>query len=299
VQKNRRLREETGWRPHFELEPACATRFNGGKIDYSHTRVHQFMRDLQSTTIEVSCPDGTRKAFDVYSPDGFRLLSLLWTRAGWQNKFSYEFTWLGIPIIQLPEDLLLMQELIHKVRPDVIIETGTAHGGTAIFYASMLELLGGRGRVISIDVDIRKYNRLAIQSHPMSKHVTLVDGSSIDPATVAHVRREVPADARVLVSLDSNHTRAHVLAELENYAPLVTPDSYVVVFDAIMEAVADAPNGSPDWQTDNPRSAVEDFLKSRSDFEIDPYYNRLGVTYCRDGFLRRKSPARATTGERL
>jgi cephalosporin hydroxylase len=245
------------------------------------------MNELPDNSFEIMGADGSRQRMDLYSPEGFQALSRLWTRAGWQNKFSYEFTWLGIPIIQLPEDLLMMQELIHKVRPDVIIETGTAHGGTAVFYASMLELLGGRGRVISIDVEVRKYNRLAIHSHPMSKYITLIEGSSIEPATVERVRQHISADARVLVALDSNHTCAHVRTELDRYASLVTPNSYVVVFDAIMEDVADAPNGSTAWRSDNPKLAVQDFLRRHSEFRIDPYYDRLGVTYCHGGFLER------------
>jgi cephalosporin hydroxylase len=241
---------------------------------------------LNQRILTVEGPEGQRD-IDLYSAEGFELLSRLWVRSGWQQRLSYRLTWMGIPIIQLPEDLLMMQELIYKMRPQVIVETGTAHGGTAIFYASMLALLG-QGRVISVDVEIRHYNRLAIHAHPLSERITLIEGSSVSDAVVADVRQMIRPREVVLVALDSNHSYAHVRAELEAYAPLVTPGSYLVVFDGIMDSVADAPNGRPEWTTDNPGRAVEDFLSHHPEFEIDRYYNRLLVTYCPAGFLRRK-----------
>jgi len=237
------------------------------------------------TTVRVSAPGGNT-AVNIYSPEGYRLLTELWVKSAWEHRVSYELTWLGVPIIQLPEDMLMMQELIYKVRPDVIIETGVAHGGSAIFYASLLELLRN-GRVLSIDVEIRKYNRLAIQSHPMSLRIALIEGNSTDDSIVREVRGAIRPDERVLVVLDSNHTCAHVREEMERYAPLVSSDSYLVVFDGVMERLADAPSGSPVWSTDNPAAAVRDFLESHKEFAVDPYYNRLRVTYCPGGFLRR------------
>lgn len=237
-------------------------------------------------TFIIQTPDGPREV-EIYTEEGFRLLANFWTRSGWQRRLSYEVTWAGIPIIQLPEDILMMQELIHKVRPDVIVEAGTAHGGTAVFYASMLELIG-KGRVISIDIDIRQYNRLAIQAHPMSKRITLIEGSSIDDRVVAHVQQLIRPHESVLVVLDSDHRSSHVRQELEKYAPLVTPASYLVVFDGVMEMLADAPSGSPTWAHDSPAAAVREFLNGTMQFEVDPYYNRMGVTYCPGGFLRRK-----------
>ena len=243
--------------------------------------------DLYKTFIKVKGPDGVEQEVDIYSKEGFHILSNLWTRSNWQHKLSYEVTWLGIPIIQLPEDILMMQELIYKVRPDVIVETGTAHGGTAIFYSSILETLG-KGHVISIDIEIRKYNRLAIQAHPMSKRISLIEGSSTDEAIATQVRQMIhPAD-KVLVALDSNHTYAHVLQELEKFSPLVTLGSYIVVFDGVMEMLTDAPSGKPEWASNNPAAAVRDFLAEHPEFEVDPYYNRLSVTYCPNGFLQRK-----------
>lgn len=229
---------------------------------------------------------GVERKLDAYSEEGFLALAELWTRAGWQQKISYEVTWLGIPIIQLPDDILMVQELIWKVRPDVVIESGVAHGGALVLYAALLELLG-KGRVIGIDIEIRKYNRLAIESHPMSKRITLVESSSTDPATIAAVTAATSPEDRVLVMLDSNHSASHVRTELEMYSPLVTPGSYIVVFDSVMKMVQDAPNGDPSWAADNPEVAVEDFLLTHPEFTQDRSYERLHVTYCRGGYLRR------------
>jgi cephalosporin hydroxylase len=231
--------------------------------------------------------DGEERLLDAYTDEGYRVLANLWTRSGWQQKVSYEFTWLGIPVIQLPEDILMMQELLWKVRPDVIVECGVAHGGALVLYASLFELLG-KGRVVGVDVEIRKYNRLAIESHPLSHRITLIEGDSVADDTFAEVASHIRPSDRVLVALDSLHTRAHVAAELERYAPLVTPDSYLVVFDGVMSIVADAPNAGVDWATDNPLTAVDEFLDGNEAFERDPLYDRLGVTYCPGGFLRRR-----------
>ena len=235
--------------------------------------------------LRVSTPTGEREV-DIYSREGFEVLSQLWTRSNWQNRLSYEVTWLGIPIIQLPEDMVVMQELIWKVRPDVIVESGVAHGGALVLYASILELLG-RGRVIGIDVEIRKYNRLAIEAHPLSHRIQLIEGDSLAEETVEAVRSRIRPGERVMVALDSNHTREHVSGELERYAPLVTPASYLVVFDAVMALVSDAPSAGEGWDADNPLEAVREFLAGNGDFEVDRSYERLAVTYCQGGFLRR------------
>lgn len=242
------------------------------------------------STITIGTPDGPRQV-DIYSEEGFVALANLFTRSGWQRRISYEPTWLGIPIIQTPEDMVMMQELIWKVRPDVIVECGVAHGGALVLYASILELLG-KGRAIGVDVEIRKYNRLALQSHPLSKRFTLLEGSSVEEATVQKVRDMIQPDDTVLVALDSNHTAAHVAKELEMYAPLVTRDSYIVVFDGVMQVLTDAPGGSPDWETDNPWRAIERFIEHHPDFEVDAYYNRLKVTHCPGGFLKRTAAGR-------
>ena len=242
----------------------------------------------------VSLP-GRAEPVDVYGDEGFAALTDLWVKAGWQRRLSYEPTWLGVPIIQLPEDIVMMQELLYKVRPAVVVETGVAHGGSAILYASILRLLG-RGEVIGVDVEIRKYNRLAIQSHPMSDRIGLIEGSSIDPAVVEQVRSRIDGRDPILVALDSNHTRAHVLAEMELYGPLVSPGSYMVIFDTVMDLVADAPSGKPEWGEEGAGAAVREFLRGPPEFEIDPYYNRLAASHCRDGFLRRKPVAAGRSG---
>jgi len=236
--------------------------------------------------VRVTTPEGEREV-DIYTDEGYRVLSQLWTRSNWQNRLSYEVTWLGIPIIQLPEDMVVMQELIWKVRPDVIVESGVAHGGALVLYASILELLG-RGRVIGVDIEIRKYNRLAIEAHPLSHRIDLIEGDALADATVDAVRSRIKPGERVMVTLDSNHTRDHVRGELERYAPLVTPNSYLVVFDGVMALVADAPAAGAGWDNDNPFEAVQDFLAGTEDFEVDRSYERMAVTYCQGGVLRRR-----------
>lgn len=242
--------------------------------------------DLETKTILVH-ENGACRTVDLYTPEGHALVSSLFTKTGWSQKSSYELTWLGIPIIQLPGDVLMMQELLHKVRPDIVVETGVAHGGSLVLYASLLELFG-KGHVIGVDIEIRRYNRLAILSHPLSKRITLVEGSSTDPATLARIKSLIPANASVLITLDSNHTREHVAAELAAYAPLVTPGSYLVVFDGVMADLHDVPGGKPEWSIDNPTTAVREFLVGHPEFVVDPYYNRLGVTHVPGGFLQRR-----------
>jgi cephalosporin hydroxylase len=250
--------------------------------------VHRTNAADLGTTVTVQTPDGPRDV-DIYTDEGFDVLSQLWTRSGWQRKFTYELTWLGIPIIQLPEDILMMQELIWRVRPDVVVESGVAHGGALVLYASLLELIG-KGHVVGVDIEIRKYNRLAIQNHPMSKRISLIEGDAVADDTVEQVRRHIRPGDTVMVALDSNHTKDHVARELERYAPLVTPGSYCVVFDSVMTMVSDAPNARPGWEDDNPLEAIRDFLAGPGgeEFEIDGNLNRLRVTYCESGFLRRR-----------
>jgi cephalosporin hydroxylase len=237
--------------------------------------------------------DGQRAVLPLYGPEAFALLSRCWLTVGWSQKYSYGFTWLGRPIIQLPEDVVRVQEIVHRVNPDVIIETGVAHGGSLIFYASLCKARD-RGRVVGIDVHIRPHNRAAIEAHPLAPYITLVEGDSTDPAVVARVRDLVGPGETVLVVLDSCHTRAHVLAELGAYAGLVTPGSYIVAADGIMADVADAPGGKPDWTWNNPRKAVQDFARGRADFVLEepPWLFNEGtiaerVTYWPAAYLRR------------
>lgn len=205
-----------------------------------------------------------------------------------EYRYSYNFTWLGRPIIQYPQDVVAMQEIVWKVKPDLIIETGIAHGGGLIFYASMLELTGGEGHVVGIDVDIRQHNRVEIERHPMARRVVMIEGSSTDGQIIDRVRTAAKGKSRVMLVLDSNHTHQHVLGELEAYSPLVHKGSYAVVFDTVIE---DMPRGSfPDRPWDkgnNPRTAVQEFLKRNSRFVIDEeIQNKLLITVAPGGYLR-------------
>ena len=202
-------------------------------------------------------------------------------------QYSYNFRWMGRPIIQYPQDMIAMQEILWDVRPDLIVETGIAHGGSLVYYASLCELMG-HGEVLGIDIDIRPHNRDAIEAHPMFKRIQLLQGSSTDPATVAQVHI-LAAGKKVLVVLDSNHTHEHVLAELQAYAPLVSVGSYCVVFDTVVE---DLPLGLyPDrpWDVgNNPKTAVHEYLRQDERFEIDRDIEaKIQVTVAPDGYLRR------------
>ncbi len=250
-------------------------------------KASRIMVDFPTQTLHLTGEEGGTRFLPLYSHEALRELSRVWVKLGWAMKYSYTFSWMGRPVIQLPDDLMRIQEVIFRVQPNVIIETGVAHGGSAVFYASLLELLG-RGRVVSIDVEIRQHNREALDKHPLSKRITLIEGSSTAEDTIGQVRQLLAAGDRVLVVLDSNHTKDHVRKELESYASMVTPGSYLIATDGIMEELGDAPGGSLSWATDNPRVAIHEFLRSHSEFEIDPEPQRAGVTYWPDAYLRRK-----------
>lgn len=222
-------------------------------------------------------------------------------------KYSYNFTWMGRPIIQFPQDIIAMQELIWQVKPDLIIETGIAHGGSLIFSASMLALLdvcdavaSGRTldpkafhrKVLGIDIDIRAHNRAAIETHPMAFRIQMIQGSSIAPEIIEQVKQIASGYQRILVCLDSNHTHDHVLAELQAYAPLVTKGSYCVVFDTIIEDMqADSFPDRPWSKGNNPKTAVWEWLETHPEFEIDKNIeNKLLITVAPDGYLKRLDP---------
>lgn len=226
-------------------------------------------------------------AVDLYSPEGLEMVSNLWVKLAAQHRLMYEVSWLGRPIIQLPTDIVLMQELIWRLRPDVIIETGVAHGGSLVLSASILELLGGEGIVVGVDIDIRAHNRQAIEAHPLARRVRLIEGSSIAPETVAAVQEIARGAERVLVMLDSNHTEAHVRAEIDLYHKLVTPGGYLVVHDGAQAWVSDIPRGKPEWRDDHPLTAIHGFIAEHPEFEVDTQMNRLFITSSPDGFLRR------------
>ena len=209
------------------------------------------------------------------------------------KKYSYHFEWLGRPIIQYPQDMIAMQEIIFSVRPDLIVETGIAHGGSLIFSASMLELNAACGgpagaKVLGIDIDIRAHNRAAIEAHPMSRRISMIQGSSIAPDVIAQVQAAA-AGKRVLVFLDSNHTHEHVLAELNAYAPLTSVGSYCVVFDTVIEDMPAGMLGDRPWGPgNNPKTAVWKYLESHPELEIDKsVQHKLLVTVAPDGYLKR------------
>lgn len=205
----------------------------------------------------------------LYSTEGFKIISKLWLKVGWNEKHVYTFSWMGRPIIQLPEDMIRVQEAIFQVKPTVIVETGIAHGGSLVFSASLLKALGIEGRVIGVDIEIRPHNRRAIEEHFLFPYITLIEGSSTAPAIVEKVKSLIKSDDKVFVILDSNHSRRHVSDELEAYCGLVTKDSYIVATDGIMRDVFDAPRGTPSWNEDNPVGAAHDFLKNHPEFVLE------------------------------
>jgi cephalosporin hydroxylase len=248
--------------------------------------------DTDQGIIEHRTTTGIRRV-PLYSREGFELLSNQWLKIGWDQKYPYTFTWLGRPIIQLPEDIIRIQELIYHLRPDVVVETGVAHGGSLILYASILKALG-HGRVIGIDIDIRPPNRQAIEGHLLASLITLVEGSSVDPTVVQKVKSLMAPQEIVLVVLDSNHSTDHVQRELEAYNLLVPVGSYIVATDGIMRDLHDVPRGKQEWRTDNPTTAIKDFVKHHPEFVIEqpprPFDESSlsqNLTYWPDAFLRR------------
>jgi cephalosporin hydroxylase len=195
---------------------------------------------------------------------------------------------MGRPIIQFPTDMIALQELIFSIKPDLIIETGIAHGGSLIYSASLLELLGGDGYVLGIDIDIRPHNKAEIEKHPMAKRIKMIQGSSIDSDIIAQAKTHVAGKKSVMVILDSNHTHDHVLQELQGYSPFVTKDSYLIVYDTLVEDMPSRLVGNRPWGPgNNPKTAVWEFLKSNSRFEIDKEIeNKLLITVAPDGWLK-------------
>ena len=216
-------------------------------------------------------------------------LSRIWAREVTRHKYPYNFTWMGRPLIQLPQDMIAMQEIIWQVKPDLIIETGVAHGGSLIYYASLLEIIGGEGRVLGIDIDIRPHNRAEIEKHPMARRIDLLQGSSIAADMIAEVHSRV-TDKCILVVLDSNHTHDHVSAELNAYAPLVSLGSYCVVMDTLVEDMPLdlQPTNRPWGIGNNPKTAVWEYVNTHPEFEIDKSIpHKLLITVAPDGYLKR------------
>lgn len=253
----------------------------------------RYLIDETAGELRIEADGEAATVHPLYSDNAYRALSRIYLKIGWNQRYSYTFSWLGRPVIQLPEDMIRVQEVIHAVRPDVIIETGVAHGGSLIFYASLCTAIG-KGRVVGIDIEIRPQNRAAIEAHALSGVITLVEGSSTAPEVLEQVRGLVGSGETVLVILDSNHSYQHVLDELRLYAPLVTKGSYIIATDGVMRDLADVPNGQLDWATDNPACAALDFAQENQDFRPAPPEPAFaeGVvlvdyTYWPDAYLKR------------
>lgn len=212
--------------------------------------------------------DGDSRSMDLYSKEAFKLISDQWLKVGWNEKYTYTFSWMGRPIIQNPEDMIRAQELIYRIQPDVIIETGVAHGGSLVFYASLCKAMD-RGRIIGVDIEIRPRNRKALESHELFPYITLIEGSSTDTSIVHQIKSLVKVDETVLIFLDSNHMKQHVLAELEAYHDLVSVGSYIVATDGIMKDLSDVPKGKPEWVYDNPAAAAVEFVQAHPAFVIE------------------------------
>lgn len=249
--------------------------------------------DTAVRTLSLESGDGVRE-LDLFSPEAFAVLSDLWVKVGWDQKHCYTFSWMGRPIIQLPDDMLRIQEAIWSVQPDLVIETGVAHGGSLIYYASIFQVMG-KGRVVGVDIEIRPHNRAAIEAHPLASAITLIEASSTAPEALEQVRACVRPGDKVMVILDSDHSFAHVAKELEAYAPLVSPGSYIVATDGVQRAVADTPRGKPEWVEDNPADAAEVFARAHPEFELSPPawpFNesplREGPTHWPSAWLRRR-----------
>jgi cephalosporin hydroxylase len=223
--------------------------------------------DSQEKTLTVDEPGGTRE-LALYSKEAFAVLSRHWVKVGWSIGYSFGFTWMGRPVIQLPEDVLRVQEVIYRLRPDVIVETGVALGGSLLFYASLFKAMN-HGRVIGVDLEISASNRQAIEGHELGGAITLIEGDSASPAVVSRVGALIAPGESVLVILDSDHSKQHVARELEQYHRLVTPGSYLVATDGIMADLADVPHGRADWSWNHPAAAAAEFAASHPEFVLD------------------------------
>lgn len=249
--------------------------------------------DSDDQTLHIQDKDEDR-SYALYSKEAFEVISKLWMKVGWNEKYEYTFSWFGRPIIQLPEDMIRFQEVVYRVKPDVIVETGIAHGGSLVFSASLCKAMG-KGRVIGVDIEIRPHNRSAIEAHELFPFITLLEGNSTDPAILRQIQNSIEPQEIVLVILDSNHTKAHVLAELEAYHILVTPRSYIVATDGVMQELADTPRGHREWITDNPSMAALEFVKNHPDFIMEQpgwIFNESSldqnITHWPNAWLRRR-----------
>jgi cephalosporin hydroxylase len=245
-------------------------------------------------TIDKEFDEKRRDQIDAIGQDEqLGVLTRQWLSRAQEKQYSYHFDWLGLPIIQYPQDIVAMQEIVWSVKPDLIVETGIARGGSVVFYASMLELLAicghGDGSVLAVDIDIRPHNRQSIAEHPLARRIDMIEGPSIAADTIAQVKAKAEGKERILVCLDSNHTHDHVLEELRAYASLASVGSYVVVFDTLVEDLSAAAIGDRSWgKGNNPKTAVWAFLEENDCFEIDrSIHDKLQISVAPDGFLKR------------
>lgn len=249
--------------------------------------------DTDNKTLSVDS-EGKQRQLALYSDEAFELISDQWLKVSWNQKYSYTFTWMGRPIIQIPDDILRVQEVIYRVKPDVIIETGVAHGGSLILYASLFKAMGN-GRVIGVDIEIRSHNRKAIEAHELSPLITLVEGDAVSSGTVDQVRSLIKPGDKVMVILDSCHTKAHVAAELETYHGFVARGSYIVATDGCMKDLHDVPLGKPEWREDHPTAAAAEFAARHPEFVLEqpawPFNESKltkNVTHWPGAYLRRQ-----------
>lgn len=246
------------------------------------------LRAYDDATITIKSR-GREVTEKVYSREGVELIDTIALKQAAQFKRMYNYSWLGVKIIQFPLDMVCVQQLIAKVRPTLIIETGVAHGGSLIFSASMLKLLDIDGRVIGIDVDIRKQNREIIENHPLFNYITLLEGSSISEEVIHAVQKEVTENDRVLVILDSNHSYEHVRSELELYSEFVSEGSYIIAMDGALGFVGDIPRGDEAAFKDNPVPAIQQFIEKNKDFVPDSIFEDNGTTSSPFGAMYRQS----------
>lgn len=239
---------------------------------------------------DIEFDERNRTAIKAMAADAaLREATQSWFETSYRHEYSYHFKWMGLPIIQYPQDVVAVQELVWDLKPDAIIETGIARGGSLIFYASLFEMMGTNGKVVGIDIDIRQPNRRAIEEHPMSKRIEMIEGSSVEDDVIAQVAASVDGRDSVLVILDSNHTHDHVLAELQLYSQFVTANNYLIVFDTIVELMPEDTYPDRPWgRGDNPMSAVQEFLAAHPEFEVDSTItDKLMITAAPGGYLRR------------
>ena len=250
---------------------------------------------VDTTARTLTVEDGSTAAHDLYSNQAFEHLSRQWVRVGWSLRYYSGFTWMGLPVLQLPDDLVRFQEVLWEVRPSLVIETGVYQGGSLLFHASLCKAMDA-GRVVGVDINVPAGLRKAISNHMLGSNITLIEGDSASPEVAAEIERLRKPGETTLVLLDSDHSRKHVRRELEAYAPLVTPGSYLIVADTIVRDLADVPGGDASWAEDNPASALEDFLAVHPEFELAPRVSQTGVenlpaavSYWPGGWLRRRA----------